>query len=161
MNHWNDGYVTDINYTLGYYNELNPSRLRLALLNNGLKCPEIKTACELGFGQGLTVNIHAAASTTCWYGTDFNPAHASFAQDLAQTSGAKAHLFEQSFAEFCQRDDLPDFDFIGLHGVWSWISDDNRATIADFIRRKLKAGGGRTSAITLNPAGRHYCLCAI
>ena len=37
--------------------------------------------------------------------------------------------------------DLPDFDFIGLHGIWSWISDENRAVIVDFIRRKLKVGG--------------------
>jgi len=36
---------------------------------------------------------------------------------------------------------LPDFDFIGLHGIWSWVSDGNRAVIVDFIRRKLKVGG--------------------
>jgi hypothetical protein len=36
---------------------------------------------------------------------------------------------------------LPDFDFIGLHGIWSWISDENRSVIVDFIRRKLKVGG--------------------
>jgi len=36
---------------------------------------------------------------------------------------------------------LPDFDYIGIHGIWSWISDENRAAIVDFIRRKLKVGG--------------------
>jgi SAM-dependent methyltransferase len=36
---------------------------------------------------------------------------------------------------------LPEFDYIGLHGIWSWISDENRAVIVDFIRRKLKVGG--------------------
>ena len=56
-------------------------------------------------------------------------------------SGAAAKLFDQAFAEFCARPDLPDFDFIGLHGIWSWISDENRAVIVDFIRRKLKVGG--------------------
>ena len=39
------------------------------------------------------------------------------------------------------RDDLPEFDFICLHGIWSWISDENRHIIVDFIRRKLKVGG--------------------
>jgi hypothetical protein len=28
-----------------------------------------------------------------------------------------------------------------LHGIWSWISDENRAVIVDFIRKKLKVGG--------------------
>jgi len=36
---------------------------------------------------------------------------------------------------------LPDFDYIGLHGIWSWISDENRQVIVDFIRKKLKVGG--------------------
>ncbi len=39
------------------------------------------------------------------------------------------------------RSDLPDFDYIGIHGIWSWISEENRAVIVDFIGRKLKVGG--------------------
>ncbi|MES2207139.1 MAG: class I SAM-dependent methyltransferase [Pseudomonadota bacterium] len=138
---WTAGYVADIGYTYGYYTQLNPLLIKLAFLNAGLTFPNVGTACELGFGQGVSTNIHAAASVTSWYGTDFNPSQASFAQELATTSGADVHLFDQSFAEFCTRPDLPDFDFIGLHGIWSWISDDNRAVIIDFLRRKLKVGG--------------------
>ena len=51
MSDWTAGYVADIGYTFGYYNELNPLRIKLAFLNAGLVCPEIGTACELGFGQ--------------------------------------------------------------------------------------------------------------
>lgn len=87
------------------------------------------------------MNLHAAASTTQWFGTDFNPAQAAFARDLAAASGAAAQLFDQSFADFCRRTDLPEFDFIGLHGVWSWVSDANRNVIVDFLNRKLKPGG--------------------
>ncbi|TSE28021.1 putative methyltransferase regulatory domain protein [Tepidimonas thermarum] len=141
MTDWTAGYVADIGYTYGYYTELNPLRIKLAFLNQGLVFPEVGTACELGFGQGMSVNIHAAASTVTWYGTDFNPSQAAFAQELAAASGAGARLFDQAFAEFCARQDLPDFDYIGLHGIWSWISDENRAVIVDFIRRKLKVGG--------------------
>lgn len=138
---WTAGYVADINYTFGYYRELNPLRSRFALLNAGLAPPAITTACELGFGQGLSTNIHASASTVQWSGTDFNPGQAAFAQELAGVSGAGARLFDEAFAEFTQRQDLPDFDFIGLHGIWSWISDANRTVIVDFLRRKLKPGG--------------------
>lgn len=141
MNDWTSGYVADINYIYGYYSELNPLRMKLAFANAGFRLPEINTACELGFGQGISVNLHAASSAVSWYGTDFNPAQAGLAQELAQASASNANLYDQAFEEFCERSDLPGFDYIGLHGIWSWISDDNRRVIVDFIRRKLKVGG--------------------
>jgi hypothetical protein len=141
MSDWTSGYVADVVYTFGYYTELNPIRLRLAFLYAGLAFPEVGTACELGFGQGMSTNIHSAALASRWFGTDFNPSQAGFAQELASASGAGAQLFDQDFNEFCNRPDLPDFDYIGLHGLWSWISDENRTIIVDFIRRKLKVGG--------------------
>lgn len=141
MNDWTAGYVAEIDYTHGYYPELNPSRAKLSLLNSGIIAPKFENACELGFGQGLSVNLHAAASSTHWFGTDFNPSQAGFANELNRVSNADSKLFDEAFAEFTNRQDLPDFDFIGLHGIWSWISNENRVLIADFIRRKLKVGG--------------------
>jgi SAM-dependent methyltransferase len=141
MSEWSSGYVSNIGYTYGLYTELNPLRIKLAFLNAGLAFPEVGTACELGFGQGVSINMHAAASVTEWHGTDFNPSQAAFAQELATASDAHAQLHDQSFAEFCARPSLPEFDFIGLHGIWSWISEANRAVIVDFVRRKLKPGG--------------------
>lgn len=141
MTDWTAGYVADIGYTFGYYTELNPLGAKLAFLNAGLVPPELGCHCELGFGQGVSVNFHAAALGGAWHATDFNPAQAGFAQALARVSGADAQLHDEAFADFCGRGDLPDFDSIGLHGIWSWISDENRAVITDFIRRKLKVGG--------------------
>ena len=141
MTSWTSGYVAYIGYTYGYYNELNPNRANLVVLNAGYAPPSSGVHCELGFGQGLSVNIHAAASGSTWYANDFNPSQAAFAQSLASASGADAHLTDEAFADFCNRGDLPDFDSIGLHGIWSWISDENRSIIVDFIRRKLKVGG--------------------
>ena len=73
---------------------MNRLRVRLAFCNAGLAIPAMGHACELGFGQGLSTNIHAAASTMQWYGTDFNPSQAAFAQELAAKSGAGAQLYE-------------------------------------------------------------------
>lgn len=140
MQDWSDGYVADLEYTYGYYAELNPQRIALAFLNAGLAPPSLGTACELGFGQGLSVNIHAAAGNVQWWGTDFNPSQTAFARELGQRGGNPS-LFDQAFDEFCARPDLPEFDYIGLHGIWSWVSDENRKVIVDFIRRKLKVGG--------------------
>lgn len=141
MTDWTAGYVADIGYTYGYYTELNPLRVRLAFLNAGLQPPAMGAACELGFGQGVSANLHAAASVVQWHGTDFNPAQAGFAQELARVAESGAQLFDEAFDQFCSRPDLPEFDYIGLHGIWSWISDENRAVIVDFVRRKLKVGG--------------------
>jgi len=141
MTPWSAGYMADIGYTFGYYTELNPLRVPLAFLNNGLVCPQIHTACELGYGQGLSTNIHAAASSVQWYGTDFNPSQAGFAGEAAAAAGSGAQLYDEAFADFTVRQDLPDFDYIGIHGIWSWISDDNRQVLVDFVRRKLAVGG--------------------
>jgi predicted methyltransferase family protein len=138
---WTEGYVSEVGYTFSYFSELNPLQAALPFLNVGLAPPPIATACELGYGQGISVNIHAAASDVRWYGTDFNPGHAAFAQSLADAAGSGAQLFDQSFAEFCARADLPDFDYIALHGVWGWVSPENEQVIVDFIRKKLKVGG--------------------
>ena len=51
----------------------------------------------------------------------------------ASNSGANEKISDESFELFCARDDLPQFDFIGLHGIWSWISDKNRLIIRDFL----------------------------
>lgn len=141
MNDWTEGYLTDVEYFHAYNKELNPLVVRLALLAAGLSPPRFGTACELGFGQGLSINLHAATSTTEWWGTDFNPAQVGFAQELRAASGVDVKLFDDAFADFVHRTDLPDFDFIGMHGVWSWVSPENQALLTDFIRRKLKVRG--------------------
>ncbi|MDO4250507.1 MAG: methyltransferase regulatory domain-containing protein [Moraxella sp.] len=144
MTQWSEGYVNDINYTYGYYEELNPERITLPFLMANIAPPTVKHACELGFGQGVSVNLHAMAGSATWHATDFNPSQAHFAEHLSRLSGAehtRLHISDQGFSEFCAREDLPQFDFIALHGIWSWISDDNRHIITDFLRRKLNVGG--------------------
>jgi len=132
---------SEVEYNYYYLPYLNPSLLPLLFANAGIRSGPVKTACELGFGQGINLNVHAAASSTHWYGTDFNPAHARFATDLASASGAPAVICNEPFEIFCARTDLPDFDFIALHGVWSWVSQQNQSIIRDFIVRKLAPGG--------------------
>lgn len=141
MHSWNQGYVTDINYTKGYYGTLNPLRIKLCFLAQKLLPPTINTACELGFGQGITLNFNASSANAEWYGTDFNASQAFFAQHLASVSEAPLRVFDDSFEEFLERDDLPQFDFIALHGIYSWVSEEIRNQIIQFIQKKLKVGG--------------------
>jgi hypothetical protein len=139
---WTSGYVADVEYTIGYFSELNPVRFPIGLLNAGYAPPKIRNACELGFGQGMSIAMHAACQPqTRWFGDDFNPDHVLFARWLNDSAGANAELTDESFEQFCNRDDLPMFDSIGLHGIWSWITPQNRDIIVDFINRKLNVGG--------------------
>ena len=144
MSDWSMGYRTDVLYTYGYYRELNPLFVKTLLLSQGYACPDFgkgAMACELGFGQGVSINMHALSSQVSWYGTDFNPSQVNFARTIAHMGDNPVLLADDDFASFAQRTDLPDFDLIALHGIWSWISPENQDVIIDFVRRKLKIGG--------------------
>lgn len=136
-----ESYRVTVPYAWGYQAELNPLRARLVLLRAGIRPPAVGTACELGYGQGASLAIHAAASPVAWYGTDFNSVHAAAARRLVAASGAEASVSDEPFARYCARSDLPDYDFIGLHGVWSWIADADRDAILRFVHTKLRPGG--------------------
>ncbi len=136
---WNQGYVTDIGYTFGYYEEMNPIRVNYLLNYCGLKSAQFNNGFELGIGQGISINVHSLTTGMKWYGNDFNPDQAQFARELAQITGAE--ISDNSFEDVAGDMALPQFDYICLHGIWSWISDANRKAIVDFCHSKLNVGG--------------------
>ena len=86
--------------------------------------------------------MHSAASPIeSWYGNDFNPSQVNYAKQLAKHGDVNANLSDDAFDEFLKRDDLPMFDYICLHGIWSWISPENQDVIVEFVKNKLKVGG--------------------
>lgn len=138
-----DGYVQGIDYTHGYCAELAPGLIELACASHGIaglggRPPRY---LELAFGQGVSLNIHAAATPGEYWGMDFNPAHAANARALAAASGSGLTVFEDSFEAFAAREDLPEFDVIATHGTWSWISAANRHLVVEIARRRLAPGG--------------------
>ena len=141
---WSEGYVTDVGYTYDYYPETSPLFQRFCLLLRGLACSdplEGAAHCELGFGQGVSVNINAAANPGRYVATDFNPSHAGHARSIASHVGGNLRLYDDSFEQLLARDDLPEFDSISLHGIWTWVSRDNHRIITNFAARHLKPGG--------------------
>ncbi|MBI4862638.1 MAG: methyltransferase regulatory domain-containing protein [Candidatus Riflebacteria bacterium] len=142
---WTEGYVSEVDYTHGFYREMGPTFLRFALTLASRDSPDPSapfTFCELGFGHGVTLNVLAAACPHGeFWGTDFNPAHAAGARALARSAGlANVHIHEDSFAEFLDRQ-TPEFDYVCLHGVYSWVSTENHKRILEIVRRKLRPGG--------------------
>jgi SAM-dependent methyltransferase len=146
MDAWTSGYVAEVGYTHGFYRELTPAILQFSALTKGLVAPwkvSPLTYCELGCGQGFSANLLAAANPGMqYYATDFNPSQIISARRLAEQAETKnVHFFNDSFAEFAARDDLPQFDIISLHGIYSWIALEHRKTIVAFIDKHLKPGG--------------------
>jgi len=146
---WQDGYVSDIEYMPGFYREQMPVHLDTVCMLRNIEPPVTPGApyhyCELGCGVGESALAVAAANckSEVW-GFDFNPAHIARGRELAKRSGLKnIRLEEASFEQLATNDPfgLPAFDYITLHGVWSWISLENRAHIVRFIDRMLKPGG--------------------
>ena len=140
-----DGYVADIEYIHHFCRELGPAALNLVLAMKGIEPIPLSpgfSCCDLGCGQGLSTNIFASCHPEGqFHGIDFNRAHILGARELSSQAGlANATFWEASFDDL-GRLPLPEFDFITLHGVYSWVNADNRKHIVDFIRCKLKVGG--------------------
>jgi len=145
---WSDGYVTDIQYVGQFHAALTPGSLALSCLRQSVRPPPLgpgSTYLELGCGQGFGLNLLAAANPRMqFWGVDFNPAHIANASRLAAEGGQPNITFEDlSFSQMLALPDgrLPKFDVIALHGVYSWVSAENRAFIVQIIDRLLKPGG--------------------
>jgi SAM-dependent methyltransferase len=142
---WKDGYITEVEYVHGVYRELGPSALNFILLLQSLEPVPLQegfTYCDLGCGQGESVNLFAACHPEGqFHAIDFNYAHIAGARNLArQADVTNATFWEASFSDLGELD-LPQFDFITLHGIYSWVGAENRQRIVDFLRDKLKPGG--------------------
>ena len=149
MASWQDGYITDIPYTAGFFRELAPPYLHLLSLLMGVRPVPIGqrgfSYCELGCGQGLGTLIAAAANPLGRFvGVDFNPAQIAKANDLAGHAGlANVEFHEESFASLAAKGeaDGSKFDVVVLHGIYSWISAENQRHIVEIVRSRLKPGG--------------------
>ena len=142
---WAEGYVVDVGYTHGFYRELTPALLRFVTLLGEVQAADVDqpfTYYELGCGNGYTTALLASANPAGRFiGVDFNPTHVHNARKLAQDGGVdNVEFLEKSFAELLEMQ-LPEAEIIALHGVYSWVSAENRRHIVEFIRRRLKPGG--------------------
>lgn len=148
---WNKGYVSDTEYTYGYFPELSSERVKFLALINGKKVPNIGACCELGFGQGVSLLVNSAIDKAEWWGTDFNASQAASVDNMSKAAGLSTKIFADDFDHFSNRNDIPDFDYIVIHGIWSWIPEDARRSIVNFINKKLKIGGLLYLSYNSNP----------
>ncbi len=139
------GYVTEAPYVMRFHRALNPRRMNLSILANGfapLNCDAPYTYMELGFGQGVSLVMLAAANPQAqFYGVDLLSEHVNHARELADAAGVKnLHLHQLSFSDLAGRD-WPQFDVIAMHGVWTWVAANYRADVLKFVGAQLKPSG--------------------
>jgi SAM-dependent methyltransferase len=139
-----EGYVLEVNYTHQYTREMAPPWLRMCAQLGGHPGPAGGpfTYYDLGCGNGDTIAILAAANPEGRFiGVDFNPAHVAHGRHMAEEAAlGNLEYLQNSFADLATLD-LPRADYVALHGVMSWVNDENRARIIDFLAKRLKPGG--------------------
>lgn len=139
------GYTMDTPYSTYYISFQSPLQIAYALSLKDIEAPSLNkpfTYLDLGTGQGFTVNILAALYPESeFWGVDLNHEHIENAKAFAKKHNLKnAHFIEGGFAEL-DLSKLPKFDFITLHGVWSWVDAPIRHQAVEVVQFLLKPDG--------------------
>jgi len=140
-----NGYPTDVPYVRTFFRSLAPAWLDHVAIVSGFNPPERGagfTFCELGCGQGVTTAILAATHPDGhFHDIDVMPSHIEHARRFA-TEGTIVNInFHTTDFATAAGMDLPGFDYIVAHGVYSWVNAESKAALRAFIDRHLKPGG--------------------
>jgi SAM-dependent methyltransferase len=142
---WSNGYVTDTSYADRFFRELSPAWLNYVAALGGVsprRLDETFTYLELGCGFGSSTIVNASAFPRGeFHACDFNPAHIEGGRRHAAAFDISNIQFHECSFEDLIRQDLPAFDFIVLHGVYSWVGVPARQAIRRAIHEMLKPGG--------------------
>ena len=131
-----ESYLDSHPWSFGYQPRLSPRYVQLALALAGREPVEIGSCCELAFGHGISLVIHAAANPGIKFaGTDFNPLHYEFAKRLAADDVPNLTLHGLSFSKFFEaRHGGPPFDVVAMTGTWSWLPETEQRRVLRFLR---------------------------
>ncbi|HEY1077143.1 MAG TPA: class I SAM-dependent methyltransferase [Fontimonas sp.] len=163
---WSHGYNVSSGYTYGFYRELAPDWINYGALLHGHRVPDASGAfryLELGCGQGFGLCLLAASYPQAEFiGVDFNPEHVAHARDLAAAAQLHNVRFEEAdFSVLAQQwpEDFGRFEYVVLHGIYSWVPVPLRQALVRSLDHAGKPGGlvyvsyntlpGWTSAIPL------------
>lgn len=159
--------LDEIPYVEGFFASQSPAQLAYICARHGLLSPRFYGAyswCEIGCGRGLTALTLAASNPNAQF-TAIDPSKAAL--DIAdvhreQTGLRNIQFIHGNVAEIDVPQQAP-FDYITLHGIYSWVSDRDREGMLHFIERRLALGGivyvsynTTTGWAALAPLQHHY-----
>jgi SAM-dependent methyltransferase len=138
-------YVSDVRHARNFIRETAPAWLDHVALVSGFQSPDRDrsfTWCDLGCGAGVTAAI-LSATHPCgsFHGIDAMPIHMDDARRLSRDAGIPNVRFHTANFSAASALDLPAFDYIVSHGVYTWVGPEARRTWLNFIDRHLKPHG--------------------
>ena len=139
------GYVTDVPYVHSFQPEVAPAYLDHVVVLSGFDPPGGRagfTFCDLGCGHGITATLLAGTHPDGrFFGIDLMPEHVAQAKQFsADAQVTNVSFVEADFARAATLD-LPKFDYIVSHGVYSWVDVSVQRELLAFVDRFLKPGG--------------------
>lgn len=139
------GYLSDVTFPDRFHRELSPAWLNYASVLGGARPKALDRPfryLDLGCGFAHSTVVNAAAFPHAeFHACDFNPAHIEAAQRRAAQLGAGNVVFHEASFEALLEQDLPTFDFIVMHGIYSWVDADVRRVVRALISRRLAENG--------------------
>lgn len=141
------GYPVGLSYLETVQPGMSPASLARVALARQKRPPDPSRPyryCELGCGVGGTLAALAtAAPQSEFYGVDYMPGHVAAARHAADALGLDNLRVDEG--DFARLADAPPpggrFDFVTMHGVWSWVSDENRAALLRLLEGWVAPGG--------------------
>ena len=138
------GYITDLDYIPGFYPHMSPTAMRYAASLNRVVPPKIADGfryLELGCGLGRSLTTLAAANPQGEFiGVDINSSHIkSIEKDISAGGLTNVQAITSDFVNL--NEDIDTFEFVALHGVFSWVSPVVREQILTLAKKHLAPGG--------------------
>ena len=145
----------ELHYPGKFYPQGAPSRIATTATLFGVRAPPLATSriLELGCGEGgHLVPIAAAYPQSSCLGIDSSASAIERARDYAERGGVSACEFRaedvRSFPE-----DAGQFDYILVHGVYSWVPEAAQQAILSICARHLKPEGLAYLSYNAYPGG--------
>ena len=139
------GYLSDVTFPDRFHRELSPAWLNYASVVGGARPKALVGPfryLDLGCGSAHSTVVNAAAFPHAeFHACDFNPAHIEAAQRRAARLGVSNVVFHEASFDALLEQDLPPFDFIVMHGIYSWVDADVRHAVRALISRRLADEG--------------------
>ena len=149
-------YRRDTVFPAFFHREQSPAWIAAVAAALGRAAARGASWCEIGCGQGYGMAVLAAANPAMRFvGIDINPDHIA----LAQARANAAELANASFICGDIRDPAlveGQFAHIVTHGVMSWVGEDVRASVADFIADHLTEDGIAAVHYMSEPGGAAF-----
>lgn len=139
------GYVNDVTFPDRFHRELSPAWLTYASVLGGARPKDLAKPfryLDLGCGFAYSTVVNAASFAHAeFHACDVNPAHIEAARRRAARLGVSNVVFHEASFEALLDTNMPPFDFIVMHGIYSWVDAGVRRTVRELISRRLADEG--------------------